>query len=135
MPENREKPLLSSKLDIVFKSLMADPKRPELIRDFLQAVTDLPSEEYEKIEFPDTHLLPVFPELKLEVMDIRAIMKSGIEADVEIQLFPQEGIRERFLLYLIRPLILQLEKGSSYKFLKKVILIVITDFILLKEEE
>lgn len=64
-PENAKKPLLSPKLGIVFKTLMAEPQRPELIKDFLKAVTDLHDEEYEKIEFPDTHFLPDFPELKL----------------------------------------------------------------------
>jgi predicted transposase/invertase (TIGR01784 family) len=134
--KDKDKQLLSPKLDVVFKALMTRDK--ELVKNFLKAATDLPKEEFYNVDFPDTHLLPDFPGLKMEIMDLRVTTKSGIETDIELQLLPHDGIRERFLLYLVRPFSLQLKKGKkekSYLDLKKVILIVITDFVLLTEEK
>jgi predicted transposase/invertase (TIGR01784 family) len=125
--------LLSPKLDIVFKSLLTQSK--ELTKSFLRAVTGLPNDEFRDIEFSDTHLLPDYPNLKTEIMDLRVVTSSGLKTNVELQLLPHDSIRERFLLYLVRAFSLQLVRGGEYGDLRKVILIVIVDFTLLKEEK
>jgi hypothetical protein len=48
--------LLSPKSDIVFKLIFGDQRNADVLAAFLQAVLDLPAEEYEKIAVVDPHL-------------------------------------------------------------------------------
>jgi predicted transposase/invertase (TIGR01784 family) len=126
--------LLDPKYDVVFKRLMTDPQNREFIKDFLKTIAEVQDDELENLEFLDTHLLPKCPDMRTQILDVRIITKSDFLA-VEMQREHEIGERERFLLYLVKPYTEQLKKDQAYHQLKKSLLIVITDFTLLKEEE
>ena len=125
---------LSPKNDLVFKLLFGVPARLNLLRSFLQAVLDLPAEEYDRLVIVDPHLPREYPEDKLGVLDVKIHTTTGKVIDVEIQVEPQSYIWERILFYAARLTTEQLKSGVPYKEIKKAISIVIVDWNLTSKD-
>jgi predicted transposase/invertase (TIGR01784 family) len=119
---------LSPKNDLVFKLLFGESKRLNILRSFLQAVLDLPAEEYGHLVIVDPHLKREYPEDKLGVLDIKIHTTTGKVIDVEIQVGPRSHIWERVLFYAARLTTEQLKSGLDYKEIKKAISIIIADW-------
>ncbi|MDR1686600.1 MAG: Rpn family recombination-promoting nuclease/putative transposase, partial [Desulfovibrio sp.] len=85
-----QKPL-SPKYDVVFKNIFSE-KRIAVLKDFLQAVLDLPEDAYEDIQVMDPHLLRKQKKDKPGIPDLRISLRGGKKVDVEIQVEPQPSI-------------------------------------------
>ena len=116
---------LSPKNDFVFKLLFGEPKRLNILKAFLQAVLDLPAEEYDRLVIVDPHLHRESPDDKLGVLDVKIHTTTGKVIDVEIQVKPHRRIWERILFYAARLITEQLKSGLPYKEIKKAISIII----------
>ena len=125
---------LSPKNDLVFKLLFGAPARLNLLRSFLQAVLDLPVEEYDRLVIVDPHLQREYPEDKLGVLDVKIHTTTGKVIDVEIQVEPQSHIWERVLFYAARLTTEQLKSGANYKEIKKAVSIIIVDWELTRKD-
>jgi len=121
------KELLSPKNDFVFKLLFGEPTRLNILKAFLQAVLDLPAEEYDHLVIVDPHLHRESPDDKLGVLDVKIHTTTGQVIDVEIQVKPHRRIWERILFYAARLTTEQMKAGLSYKEIKKAVSIIIVD--------
>jgi predicted transposase/invertase (TIGR01784 family) len=127
---------LSPKNDLVFKLLFGERTRLDILQSFLQAVLDLPAEEYARLVIVDPHLQRESPDYKLGVLDVKIHTTTGKVIDVEIQVGPQKYIWERILYYAARLTAEQLKSGMPYTEIKKVVSIIIVDWdITLKGSE
>jgi predicted transposase/invertase (TIGR01784 family) len=126
--------ILSPKSDYIFKLIFGDERNIDVLQSFLQSVLDLPPEEYQKISIVDPHLKREDEFDKLAVLDVKVHTVSGKVIDVDIQVLDVPDIRERIALYTSKMVTEQISKGDEYAVIKRVICIVITDFILLEEE-
>jgi len=119
---------LSPKNDLVFKLLFGAPTRLNILRAFLQAILDLPAEEYGRLVIVDPHLQREHPDDKLGVLDVKIHTTSGKVINVEIQVEPQSHIWERVLFYAARLITEQLKSGRPYHEIKKIVSIIIVDW-------
>jgi predicted transposase/invertase (TIGR01784 family) len=127
--------LLSPKNDYVFKLLFGDRRNLDVLADFLQSVLDLPAEEYDRLELVDPHLKRESRDGKLGVLDVRIHTTRGKIINVEIQVEPFTALRERIVYYASRMFYEQLKKNEAYDRLKKVVSILITDHVLIGEND
>jgi len=118
---------LSPKNDFVFKLLFGEPTRLNILKAFLQAVLDLPAEEYDRLVIVDPHLHRESPDDKLGVLDVKIHTTTGQVIDVEIQVKPHRRIWERILFYAARLTTEQMKAGLSYKEIKKAVSIILVD--------
>jgi predicted transposase/invertase (TIGR01784 family) len=99
----------------------------------LQAVLDLPVEEYEYIQVVDPNLKREYIDDKLGILDIKIFTTKKTVIDVEIQNRQQAFIWKRLLFYDAKLTLEQIHKGEKYENINKVIIIYIADHILIKE--
>jgi predicted transposase/invertase (TIGR01784 family) len=130
-----ERTLLSPKSDFIFKLIFGDERNVDILQNFLQAVLDLPVEEYRRITVVDPHLKREDEFDKLGILDVKIHTVSGYVIDVEIQVEDVPNMRERIALYTSKMVAGQIAKGDEYGMLKRAISIVITDYVLLPEEQ
>ena len=125
------KKTLSPKNDFIFHKIFA--KNMTVLSSFLQAVLDLPIEEYQGLEVVDPHLERGYLDDKLGILDIKLHTSSRKIIDIEIQVRRQRSIWKRLLFYIAKLLQEQVKKGNNYEQINRVILIYIADHILIKE--
>jgi predicted transposase/invertase (TIGR01784 family) len=128
-------PILSAKSDYIFKLIFGDEKNKEVLISFLKSVLELPNEEYESLELVDPNIKKTTRKGKFSILDIKVKTTSGKFLDIEIQLLNHEGLRERIVYYTSRMICDQMKSGDDYAVIKRAISIVITDFILIKEND
>ncbi|MDR0519869.1 MAG: Rpn family recombination-promoting nuclease/putative transposase, partial [Clostridiales Family XIII bacterium] len=126
------KELLRLTNDYVFKRTFAEENLGALA-EFIASVTGIDVEELEGIVIDDPNLYPESEGLKHGELDVRVHMKGGEIVNIEIQLRSEKAFRERIIYYNDRLFTSQLKKGKEYALLNKTASIIITDFILLKE--
>ena len=127
------KDILPPKNDVVFKLLFGDQRNGDLLSDFLKAVIHLPEDDYSEITVVDPHLIRKHPDKKLGILDLKIRTKSGKIVHVEIQLLDFPQIRERIVFYDAGLITDQIDAGEEYGSIKRVITILITDYVLLPE--
>jgi predicted transposase/invertase (TIGR01784 family) len=116
--------------DFVFKMIFGDERNTDILADFLQAVLDLPPEEYSHIQITDPHTKREREKDKLGILDVKVRTKAGKLIDIEIQVSARPFMRERIIFYLSKLITEQIGKGMDYQNIKRVISIVITDYVL-----
>jgi predicted transposase/invertase (TIGR01784 family) len=121
--------------DFVFKMIFGDERNTDILVDFLQAVLDLPPEEYSQIQLADTHAKREREKDKLGVLDVKVRTKTGQFIDIEIQVSDTPFMRERIIFYLSKLVTDQIEKGMGYKSIKRSICLIITDYVLAPETD
>jgi predicted transposase/invertase (TIGR01784 family) len=121
--------------DFVFKLSFGDVRNLDLLTSFLQSTLPLPAEEYEKVTIVDPHLLREFKDDKLGIMDVKITTTSGKIINVEIQLEPVPYLRGRTIFYDAKMITGQIGDAGDYLAIQKVISIVITDFVLIPEND
>ncbi|GHU06103.1 hypothetical protein FACS1894158_11490 [Betaproteobacteria bacterium] len=119
--------------DFVFKKIFGE--NTEVLSDFLQAVLDLPAEEYQGLTVVDPNLEREYIEDKLGVLDVKVHTKSGKVIDVEIQVKSQRSIWKRMAFYTAKMLVEQVKSGDKYLQINRVISILIADFLMIKEND
>ncbi len=120
-------PPLSPLNDFVFKKLLGDPNETGPLENFLQAVIDLPKEEFAGLVILNPELTKDFNDEKTGVLDVKILTTSGKVIDVEVQVEFQEWLPERILFYSARMVSEQIGRGEDYEKIKRVICIVIAD--------
>jgi predicted transposase/invertase (TIGR01784 family) len=123
--------LLPLKNDFVFKLVFGDQRRVALLTEFLQAVLDLPVDEYKKVTIVDPNVKKEYSKDKAGVLDVKIHTKTGNVIDVEIQIEPEVPLEKRIIYYQSKMIAEQISEGNDYDVIKKVISIIITDFALI----
>jgi predicted transposase/invertase (TIGR01784 family) len=119
--------------DFVFKTIFGDERNTDILADFLEAVLDLLPEEYTQIQLADPHTKREREKDKLGILDVKVRTKTGKLIDIEIQVSARPFMRERIIFYLSKLITEQIGKGMDYQNIKRVISIVITDYVLAPE--
>jgi len=119
------KKLLTPKTDVVFQSLFR--KGNERITKAL--ISSITKENIKDIELDkDSNLLRKYPEQKLGILDLKAIIDDGNICNIEIQIRNQYDTVKRVLFYWSKLYSEQLERGEKYLGLKKTISIIILNY-------
>jgi len=127
-----KKELLDLRNDFVFKSFFGVERNSNLLLNFLNSILDMP---INTIEFVDPHLESTHAEDKGSVMDVRVRTARGEQINIEMQLGNHHAFPERMLIYWAKMYGSQQKRGKGYRELRKAIQIIITDFVLLEEED
>jgi predicted transposase/invertase (TIGR01784 family) len=127
------KDILPPKNDVVFKLLFGDKRNEDLLADFLKSVIRLPEDDYDEITIVDPHLIRKHPDKKLGILDLKIKTKSGKIVHVEILLWDLPQMRERIVFYDAAMIMDQIDAGEEYDLIKRVITILITDYVLIPE--
>jgi predicted transposase/invertase (TIGR01784 family) len=125
------KDFLPPKSDVVFKLLFGDKRNHDLLIDFLRSVLKLPADEFYEITTVDPHLLRKHPDKKLGILDLKLKTKSGNIVHVEIQLSNLPQMPERIVFYDAGLITDQIDAGEDYGIIKRVISILIVDYLLI----
>jgi predicted transposase/invertase (TIGR01784 family) len=96
-------------------------------------VLTLPADDLSEITIVDPHLLRKHPDKKLGILDLKAKTKSGKIVHVEIQLSDLPQMRERLIFYDAGLITDQIDTGEDYGVIKRVITILIVDYVLIPE--
>jgi predicted transposase/invertase (TIGR01784 family) len=127
------KDILPPKSDVVFRLLFGDIRNIDLLSDFIKSVLTLPEDDLSEITIVDPHLLRKHPDKKLGILDLKAKTKSGKIVHMEIQLSDLPQMRERLIFYDAGLITDQIDAGEDYGVIKKVITILIVDYVLIPE--
>ena len=130
----QKKELLSLTNDRVFRTVLGE-KNIGALADFLSAVLDVPEDEFDRLVVDDPNLHINKEDGKSGQLDIRAHMKGGEIIHIEVQVNPEQGFRKRIVYYNDRLYVDQLSKGGEYYELNRTISIIITDHVLLRENQ
>jgi predicted transposase/invertase (TIGR01784 family) len=125
------KSILSPKSDFIFKLVFGDQRNVDVLADFLQAVLDIPPEDYDTLTIIDPNVKRESFGDKAGVLDVKLKTKSGKIIDVEIQVDSHLPLRERLTYYVSKMVTEQIARGQDYDVIKRVISVVITDFAVL----
>jgi predicted transposase/invertase (TIGR01784 family) len=127
------KGLLPPKSDFIFKRIFGDQKNSDILAAFLRAVLSFPENEFHKLTIIDPSLQRETPDGKLGILDVKLETTNGKVIDIEIQILPLPGMKERIIFYTSRMITDQISKGESYNVIKQAISIVITDYVLIND--
>ena len=127
--------ILSPKLDIVFKLLFGTEHSKEILTDFLFAVLSLPISEYADISIGNPFLLQEYSGGKLGILDVKLKLISGKMLNIEIQVDPIPFMESRVLFYTSKLITEQIGESDQYEKIKRVISIIITDHIMIKQSK
>jgi len=119
--------LLSPKVDIIFKLLFGDERSIEILIDFLKAVLNLPSDEFEEVTIVDPHLLREYDGDKLGILDVKVTTRTKKIIDIEIQVKIKPNFIERVVYYQSKMITEQVGAGKKFSNIQRVINIIITD--------
>ncbi|MCL1949579.1 MAG: Rpn family recombination-promoting nuclease/putative transposase [Turicibacter sp.] len=117
---------------LIFKSIFGDEKNTDILASFLKAALRLPDEEYSHLTLTNPASTIARVDDKTVVLDVKVYTKSRHIINVEIQVADSPELRHRFAFYASKLLTEQIYKGQSYQ-LKKVVGIIITDFVFIPE--
>jgi predicted transposase/invertase (TIGR01784 family) len=129
-----KKPLLSAKSDLVFKLIFGNPKRTDILADFLKSILTVPESEYDRIEVIDPFSRIEDISDKICIFDLKIHTKSRITIDVEIQIAPDIDMIKRILFYHAKMITEQLSSGEDYYLIQKTISIIILEHNILDED-
>jgi predicted transposase/invertase (TIGR01784 family) len=124
---------LSPTNDFVFRKIFGENRT--VLEDFLKSVLDLPAEEYKDLEVVEPSLDREFFDDKLGILDIKVNTRSGKVINVEIQVKLQSFIWQRVLFYVSKMVVEQVKSGYQYDRINRVVSIIITDFVMVKEND
>lgn len=113
-------------VDFCFKELMQNSK---VRKGFIAAVLNINPDEIENTTLLPTLLARNSADDKLGILDVRVMLKSGVQMNMEMQVKYFDYWDERVMFYLSRMFNSQLKKGDSYDKLQKCIHVSILDFI------
>ena len=114
--------LLSKTNDKVFKEIFTRNK--SCMADFLKCILNIPDEEFEDLDFLDTHTR-MGSRLDGEyILDIKVKTKSNI-IDVEMQVKRSPVLEQRIIVYLANMVKEQSCEGFKYKDIKKSVSVII----------
>jgi len=127
--------ILSPLMDIVFKLLMGTEGSKDLLTDFLLAVLNISPDELGDITIANPFLLQEYKGDKLGILDVKLKLRTGKVINIEVQVDPMPFMESRILFYVSKLITEQIDESDQYGKIKRVISIIITDHVLIKESE
>ena len=110
---------LDPKSDVTFKKVFGEHK--ELLISFLNAMLPLREENYiVTLEYLSPELVPINPDKKDTIVDVRCKDKDGRQFIVEMQMYWTNAFKKRALLNTCKAYSMPAEKGEKYTELKPV---------------
>ena len=110
---------LDPKADVVFKKIFGD--HPKLLISFLNALLPLsPNSLIVTLTYLQNEQVPVIPEFKRTIADVKCTDAQGRVFIVEMQMNWTDHFKQRLLFGTSQAFVKQLEKGEEYKFLQPV---------------
>ena len=110
---------LDPKADVVFKKIFGE--HPKLLISFLNALLPLPSSSpIVSLTYLQNEQVPVIPEFKRTIADVKCTDAQGRVFIVEMQMNWTDHFKQRLLFGTSQAFVKQLEKGEEYKFLQPV---------------
>ena len=125
--------ILSPTDDYIFKLLFGSEGGIDDLTKVLKSVLRFSDDDYSEITIIDPHLIREHKDDKLGILDVKVQTKSGELVNVEIQVKPSPELRERVTFYTAKMLAGQIKSGDKYSKIKRVVSIIITDHILIQE--
>ena len=133
---NTIKPLLLPvKSDFIFKLIFGDQRNVDILAGFLKSVLDIPEGEYDHITVVDPHIKKESSKDKYGILDVKIHTKSGQVIHAEIQVEPIPEMKERLIYGQSKMITEQISSGQNWAVIKKVVTIVITDYIFVPDNE
>lgn len=110
---------LDPKADLTFKKVFGEHK--ELLISFLNALLPLqPGKEIVSIEYLPAELVPVNPDKKDTIVDVRCTEKDGRQFVVEMQMYWTDMFKRRTLFNTCKAYERPLKKGEDYSNIKPI---------------
>ena len=123
---NKEKRMLSPKIDIVFRMLFGEQKHERITKKLIEDVIE---EKVETIELEETpYLWGEQVNDKLGIIDVRARINNKNPIDIEMQIIDNHDIEKRILFYWSKLYLRQIKKGEGYEVLNRSISIIFLDY-------
>ena len=119
-------------VDVCFKGLMYNPK---VRKGFIAALLKTDPKDVRETVLLPTALRQEYPDDKLGILDVRAMMEDGAQVNMEMQVDSFEQWDARSLFYLSKMYTEQIGKGDPYTKLKKCIHVSILNFIRFADDE
>jgi predicted transposase/invertase (TIGR01784 family) len=117
------------KNDIAFRKIFGNDKKTEILISFLNAVLHLEGDNRIKaITIANPFQLPILPNMKTSIIDVKAVDFRGNTFIVEMQVADIIGMDKRLLYYTSKEYSQQIISGEKYTELNPVIFIGIFDF-------
>ena len=122
---------LDPKSDVTFKKVFGEHK--DLLISFLDAMLPLREENYiVTLEYLSPELVPINPDKKDTIVDVRCKDKDGRQFIVEMQMYWTNAFKKRALLNTCKAYSMPAEKGEKYTELKPVYTLSLVNDILPK---
>jgi len=110
---------LDPKADVVFKKIFGE--HPDLLKSFLNAVLPLPQDgKIVDLEYLSGEQVPVIPEFKATIVDVKCKDQHGRIFIVEMQIQWVPSFMQRMLFGASTAYVRQLDKGEDYHLLQPV---------------
>lgn len=110
---------LNPKNDIVFKKIFGD--HPRLLKSFLNAVLPLPPDgQIDTLEYLPAEQIPVIPNFKRTIVDVKCWDTQGRIFIVEMQMEWTNSFMQRLLFSTAQAYVKQLKPGEAYELLNPV---------------
>ena len=110
---------LDPKADLTFKKVFGEHK--ELLISFLNALLPLPDDkEIVTLEYLSSEMVPVNPDKKDTIVDVRCKDRDGRQFIVEMQMYWTNAFKQRALLNTCKAFSLPADRGEKYSELKPV---------------
>ncbi|MDW0113470.1 Rpn family recombination-promoting nuclease/putative transposase [Sporosarcina saromensis] len=122
--------LLELRNDFVFKSFFTDERNNRLLLHFVNSILGGTIKSLQLIDPMNTKKYAVD---KLSIMDLRATTELGEQINIEMQLERHTAFNERMLYYWASLYSSQIKSTDPYGQLKKVIQIIISDLLPIKD--
>ena len=130
---NKNKRMLSPKIDVVFRMLFGEQKNERITKKLIEDVIE---EKVETIELEQTpYLWGNQADDKLGIIDVRATINNKNPIDIEMQILNNKDIEKRILFYWSKLYLKQLKRGEIYKKLNRSISIIFLDYEIEKLKE
>lgn len=126
MEKKKDSFIMLPTVDFCFKELMNYPK---VRKGFIAALMDVEPAEIKETKLLPNELRRSKKDEKLGILDVRVLMESGTQIDMEMQVRYFAYWDDRVIFYTSKMLSEQLKNGEEYDKLKKCIHVSILDFI------
>ncbi len=122
------------KNDIAFRKIFGNESKKVILISFLNAVLHLEGEaRIQSISIANPYQLPILPNMKASIIDVKASDFRGNTFIVEMQVADVLGMDKRLLYYTSKEYSQQIVSGEQYTELNPVIFIGIFDFNFTKD--
>jgi predicted transposase/invertase (TIGR01784 family) len=125
--------------DDIVKGLDGDRNNLANTAALLKAALDIPPEEYDRLTLVDPSLRRRWKQRgdkgRLGILDFRLLTASGKTIDLEIQIRYYKLMAARLVFYTAMMTADQMKAGQNYDRLRQIVTMVITDHVMLPDEE